>query len=82
MSVKKRFYVTEKDIRLGIPRNVGSCPIARCMKRAFPDSTITVGKRTLGISYRVFQLSDRMKYFVHMFDRNIPVKRTSFQLDI
>ncbi len=79
---KKRFYITDKDIREGVRSSAKSCPIARCLQRAFPNDEVRVRGLTIDIGQTSRMSPERVRIFVQQFDRGLNVKRTSFELKI
>jgi hypothetical protein len=75
---KLKINVTEKDIEDGIEKDSHWCPIARAVRRIFPDQPITVGDDTVMIDDHHIYLTRRAMEFVHNFDTEGPVEPFAF----
>ena len=78
--------VTEEDIKEGLPRSRGFCPIALATMRAFSDADkalinpdsfeVIKGRRVIASA----DLPDEAVDFIDAFDGNVPVKPIRFTL--
>jgi hypothetical protein len=84
-----KIEVTEKDISLGIPRLIGSCPVAKAIKRTIEHSICAVGEDFIVVqiehAQHIFSLYGMppppdVQIFVRKFDRGEPVEPFSFHL--
>ena len=78
--------VTEKDMILGIPRDVHHCPLAYAIEQVIPDSYIYVGRSIAFVSNphdkMFFNISYDAKRFMNEFDRLYWPKPRLFCLDL
>ena len=89
MTMKKIFTnISKRDIAIGEPTHFGRCPLARSLKRKFPDHEIRVRptnvqiKRPGGLSALAI-LSPKAQAWIKMFDGGcIPAEPARFQLTI
>lgn len=65
---KTLIRVTQDDIANGICQDPLSCPIARAVRRRYPQASIHVGRIILEIAGNKFQLPDRAIDFIDTFD--------------
>lgn len=72
--------VTATDIRLGVPENPKSCPIARAISRCAPRYYVAVAPDAIYVANHVYKPSDTVQKFIYDFDRENRVKPFKFTL--
>jgi len=89
--------ITEEDIKNGIKTSHDSCPVALALKRCLNNRTVRVGTKLArwdssnikdykdkiqlcGYTYTL-DLPDRIQRFINMFDNNVDVSPTSFEIE-
>jgi hypothetical protein len=77
-----KIEVTQEDIDRGIPEDPTSCPVARAVRRAFPDA------KQIGVDYGEVVVDDNewivnagTAIFIEDFDRGDKVEPFVFELD-
>lgn len=80
--MRRRITVTEQDLVNGHPQpHYGThCPIELAAQRV--DCYIRVGMETYTYRNMVYPLTKRMRDFVRKYDNAVPVKPTTFYLEI
>lgn len=82
MNLPKRFTleVSKKDIENGIRKDCNNCPIANALRKKF--KIFNQDDVYVALSIRIddtrYNLTDRAKIFISMFDAGKKVKPTSF----
>lgn len=79
-----KVFVTQDDIRLGVPRSSAACPVGRAIKRAtgLPNVHVAVAIKASsesGLTW-LWETPPEVLYFISDLDRGIPVKPFEFEL--
>ena len=69
-----RIWIRKADIQLGSRGRNAWCPIALCLKRRFPGSTVNVGTGVVFLNDDLYRHSDGSADFVSKFDQGSPVQ--------
>lgn len=77
-----RVSVNSQDIQTGLPRTLCDCPIAKALKRRFPNSHIHVsgawGIHIGDTTYTAVYATGKVNSFIEKFDRGDNVKPIKF----
>ncbi len=78
----KRYYVTKKDIKNGVPRSKCDCPVALSIKRRHPHvrRSVEVWAGTAFIKGRAEFLPLKVIKFITKFDKGEEVQPIHFEL--
>lgn len=73
--------VTKDDILQGVRRDGQYCPIARSLRRRYPDSKIEVDCELIQIDDERIPVTGKIEDFIDAFDEGQPVTPTAFFVD-